>query len=65
MTCIPQSLLDDLRNAKAFYDCCVAETKAGHDCVSTGAWRDAEDWLKSAALNLGAYLVDGGEVLHA
>jgi len=65
MTSIPQNLLDDLRHAKEFYDCCIAETEAGHDCVGTGAWRDAENWLKSAALNLGAYLVDGDEVPDA
>lgn len=59
MTSIPQNLLDDLRHAKEFYDCCVVEAEAGHDCVGTGAWRDAEDWLRSAALNLGTFLVSG------
>lgn len=58
MSNIPQNLLDDLRLAKEFFDCVEAETEAGHDCVETGAWRDAEDWLRSAALNLGAYLVE-------
>lgn len=65
MTSIPQNLLDDLRLAKEFYDCVLAETEAGRDSVSTGAWRDANDWLKSAALNLGAFLATAGEVPHA
>lgn len=65
MTNIPQHLLDDLRLAKEFYDCVVAESNAGHDCVSTGAWRDAEQWLRTAALNLGTYLACKGEVPNA
>ncbi|MGK4386266.1 hypothetical protein [Ectopseudomonas oleovorans] len=51
--------MDDLRNAKEFYDCCVAESAAGHNDAETGTFRDAEDWLRSAALNLGAFLVSG------
>ncbi|MFI8744517.1 hypothetical protein ACIGKL_05100 [Pseudomonas sp. NPDC077186] len=65
MTSIPQNLLDDLRLATEFYDCVVIESKAGHDCVSTGAWRDAEEWLRSAALNLGTHLARKGEVSNA
>lgn len=59
MTSIPQNLLDDLRHAKEFYDCCVAESAAGHNDAETGTFRDAEDWLRGAALNLGTFLVSG------
>lgn len=59
MTSIPQSLLDDLRNAKEFYDRCVADSVAGHNDAETGTFRDAEDWLRSAALSLGTFLVSG------
>lgn len=53
---IPQHLLDDLRHASEFYECVREQSEAGTDCTSTGSWRDANNWLTSAALNLGRHL---------
>ncbi|MDF3931364.1 hypothetical protein [Pseudomonas citronellolis] len=65
---LPASLLDNLRNATEFYKCVQAENKEGADCTSTGAWKDASEWLESAALQLGEALIAAhatGEVPHA
>ena len=53
MTRIHQALLDDLRHATEFYKCVEAESTA----VETGAWTDAREWLRTAALNLGIALI--------
>ncbi|OBY90730.1 hypothetical protein A6723_021120 [Pseudomonas sp. AU11447] len=53
MTRIPQALLDDLRHATEFYRCVEAESEA----VDVGAWTDAREWLRTAALNLGSALI--------
>lgn len=50
---IQKGLLDDLRHATEFYKCVEAESLA----VETGAWTDAHEWLRTAALNLGAALI--------
>lgn len=64
MTRIPQALLDDLRHATEFYKCVEAESPA----VETGAWKDAHEWLSTAALNLGTALIadlEASEAPHA
>ncbi|WP_236201408.1 hypothetical protein [Pseudomonas pseudonitroreducens] len=63
MTRIHQALLDDLRHATEFYKCVEAEGAA----VEIGAWNDAREWLRTAALNLGAALIadlEAGEASH-
>lgn len=52
-----QSLPANLRNATEFYKCVQAENKQGADCTSTEAWKDASEWLESAALQLGEALI--------
>lgn len=64
MTRISQALLDDLRNATEFYRCVEAESSG----VEVGAWTDAREWLRTAALNLGAALIaelEASEAPHA
>jgi hypothetical protein len=65
---IPANLLDNLRNATEFYKCVQAESQAGKDCTSVGVWKDASEWLESAALQLGDALIAAhadSEVRHA
>lgn len=50
---VPKGLLDDLRHATEFYKCVEAESPA----PETGAWVDAHEWLRTAALNLGTALI--------
>lgn len=60
-------LLDDVRHAAEFFRRVEACCQAGEDCTSTGAWKDANDWLKTAALALGEELRrrHGEESSHA
>lgn len=46
-------LLNDLRNATEFYRCVEASRQAGEKVSETGTQRDADDWLRWAALALG------------
>lgn len=61
---IQKGLLDDLRHATEFYKCVEAESPAAEN----GAWTDAHEWLRTAALNLGAALIadlEASEDSHA
>ncbi|MBD9499977.1 hypothetical protein IB256_04245 [Pseudomonas sp. PDM17] len=58
---IEKGLLDDLRHATEFYKCVEAESPA----TENGAWADAHEWLRTAALNLGAALIAEFEACEA
>lgn len=58
---IQKGLLDDLRHATEFYKCVEAESPA----LENGAWTDAREWLRTAALNLGAALIAEFEASEA
>lgn len=49
-------LLADIHNAAQFFQKVKEAAQNGEDCTSTGAWRDANEWLKSAGLAFGSAL---------
>lgn len=52
---IPQSLLDDLRNAAEFMACVE---QCMESSVDNGSYKDAQDWLRSAGLAVGRSLIE-------
>lgn len=46
--------LSNLDAAADFWHKVKAESKAGHDTTANGAFRDAMDWLRDAALAVAA-----------
>lgn len=51
-------LLEDVRRAVQFYKQVQAAAARGEECTDTGAWKDAQQWLKNSATALSEALED-------